>query len=1597
MDWQANLDAIIKCTDENLRHQFETYKFPSPTPFLRPPNQYNSVSFHPASPTMQYQPPPPTPLQPPASQSKPSFVPPPPPQDNNASPSDYASSFHHQQTYNLAHMMEQVRYSIKLEVDARAAVAERQLSAIMALTKSNSDELDRLRLEANTTDREVRGLDQTQQKLRQDMTTQKDIMYHVQSMAGKDESWRLQADNQLLELRQMIAALREQLNSLQVTMQEKLSRPELLVHFNACVEPLKAQLNAGIQHQAQVIGELSRNGATHNYVVESMEKRIRDMDTQMQTMKHDVEAIGKRHFPDLPQARCDLQPPPPEGVSVVQVHAIVEELCRDKIDVLDTKWTAAYESHRCKVQSALDEVEVRWEQLRHDLASKATTDLAQEISKLDCRVHEGHDATKALIAQAALSSTQTIRDEVDKEKCDRKRQIETLTDQLMQLKYATQESMHKGLHDVRSEIKAIMAAHDKDVQGVCLSIVTKDVPSIVRKECADWQEKVAVVQNDMAKIRHDLMQVRLDVDKCASATATCQSDLVSSRKDMMEHQLALGSMATDVASFKSVTDNAMRDVRGQLESTKGQFDVVHKDRVETERTLQRRLEQDITTGVRKSVEALEQELRRLNTRLDDAMKAEHTAPVGAAPLMPPPPGCGFWPPHMFMMAPPHPNSIADGSKVGGGPMGHGYYQPYQSLFHLHPSGQFGTNDQNQSPVLTHAAAPARVSVPQAPPISTSAAKQSSDPTASPATDSIAQLSPLPGHVTPPQIAPSTTPSTISSKISTPPEPAQHAPAPTPSAKNSPSVSVKTIPESECAPAPFQTEKPTTTSAPPIVVGIAATSCPVASPALPMQSPAPIHASVITGASVTSPAAARTALVQFSQPRMDSPPSVPPLSHTQEIPTEHPSATASVSPEPVPKSIPTQQIEKEPAAGTSPPQGISSSNTNNPPSSIPSSPPVTQQPLVPEKPTSSLNKPPPPTSPPPLQASSATSANVAPPRVTSTSVQPPLQIPPPSPNPVQPPIAATSQPTSSPSSALHRQASSPSLSTPPHNAKDSTKAPTILDDPSMKGALAEAELAKARVESRLRIERERRHTLGGMSSPTAAADASARSMVNALSGVERCSQCNQEISKVLKHEHDQQQCPMRMQTCPTCQQSLRAKDIPGHLCDKPLAKCRHCLADVVDVADHETKCEHALKQCPHCLRRQKMADLQDHINNCDCRLVQCPNACGGKFLQRGLEKHVLTKCPKRPQPTTTSPKAAPPPPSSHNNSLKPKEEPKPLVQAKVECKYCDEEYTADGIDAHEQSCDWKPKRCQFCNMVIISRDLARHESNCKQSNRQCAHCHQSFTSPAYASHVPKCLKRPIKCIRCGDLFAADIIVAHSTSCKPGEAKSTIPPPPSTPPPIQIPQQGSPSKRRSESDLRKLVTKPDHEGGPSDRSSRRNFALSQLTAPHEQSVTGRATIGRNGHRDVDAEEEEEDGEHDLDDVTLAQVVAEWNVEHVCLWLREDVVVPDVVDRFEALQIDGQMLLELDEQALVNDLGIKAKASRDRILAAIDAIKTSEDDEDEEDESDEVVAPPSSTTRHGSALARRLSTGSSPQTQANLLSRINSALYPAPTCRK
>ncbi|RHY58113.1 hypothetical protein DYB30_007927, partial [Aphanomyces astaci] len=370
-------------------------------------------------------------------------------------------------------------------------------------------------------------------------------------------------------------------------------------------------------------------------------------------------------------------------------------------------------------------------------------------------VTEGQSTLKALIAQSAAATTQIIRDEVERERSERKRQLDGLTDQLMQAKYSTHDSVHKGLHDIRIELKADLTAHDKELQAFCMSVVAKDVPPMLRKDVSEWHEVVQRVQADVAQIRQETIH-------CTNVMTVLQNDMQAQRKDATDHKTSLGTVGTDLSALKKEVESTAKIIQGQM-------DTILKDRVEGERSLQRRMEVEVTTLVQKGVVPFEQELRRINTRLDDLKKQEPISTPATASMTgpPPPPGYGYWPPHMYAMA--------------------------------------------------------------------------------------------------------------------------------------------------------------------------------------------------------------------------------------------------------------------------------------------------------------------------------------------------------------------------------------------NHSMDAHYLSTLLDDPSMKGALAEAELAKARVENRLKIE----------------------------------------FPKGSKSDHDQLHCSMRMQTCPTCQSSMRAKDVASHLCDKPVAKCKHCLADVVDVLDHETKCEHALKQCPHCLRRQKV--------------------------------------------------------------------------------------------------------------------------------------------------------------------------------------------------------------------------------------------------------------------------------------------------------------------------------------------------------------------------------------------------------------------------
>jgi hypothetical protein len=126
----------------------------------------------------------------------------------------------------------------------------------------------------------------------------------------------------------------------------------------------------------------------------------------------------------------------------------------------------------------------------------------------------------------------------------------------------------------------------------------------------------------------------------------------------------------------------------------------------------------------------------------------------------------------------------------------------------------------------------------------------------------------------------------------------------------------------------------------------------------------------------------------------------------------------------------------------------------------------------------------------------------------------------------------------------------------------------------------------------------------------------------------CNLCRLPIRKEQREEHESKQCPRRLVECPTCDAKMlwinldvhtkscgSSRDGPTTLAGsatparspsiappvppstandsgdslESLKKCRHCSVDVpaTELLDHETRCDKVLKQCPHCLRRQKV--------------------------------------------------------------------------------------------------------------------------------------------------------------------------------------------------------------------------------------------------------------------------------------------------------------------------------------------------------------------------------------------------------------------------
>ncbi|GMF20364.1 unnamed protein product [Phytophthora fragariaefolia] len=530
--------------------------------------------------------------------------------------------YHHQMyaspTYDMAQMMEQVRLSLKLEVDARAAIAERQLSALLQLCKATSEELDRLRVEVCANDRQLHTLDQVQSKIRQELTTQKDIGFHLQSMCGKDESWRMQTENQLLELRQMVAALREQGNSTQAVAQEKLSRSELLVQFNAAMEPIKAQLQANLQHQAQQIAEITRTASSSSLLLDGITQKVnRGITDELNELRGDFNAL-KHHvakldiFQDggrLPQfskeeaeSKAKEEQQQQEKKLADTREALLKELTsvsRDYVDSqiqplrkvvdnigsrligkqeLDYLSSILEDGCRKRCAAAVTETESQLKATQERLRGECSEAMREISDRIEKSVQQAVDSVATTLEKQthAWQNRQLDFDKlIQSEQKERKHAFDELNESLRKSRHQLEDQIHTLTQDIRTKMSQHESGIEKRLNGV--EKQTEDAVTSLQKENqttvanlktslntqsgkrdAEWEQKLKRLEDTVSGTSVVVAALSKSVASCATTiTPTPSND--SSAKEV---SLALEKQTS---VYVSTMENLLQKMQLQLQ------------------------------------------------------------------------------------------------------------------------------------------------------------------------------------------------------------------------------------------------------------------------------------------------------------------------------------------------------------------------------------------------------------------------------------------------------------------------------------------------------------------------------------------------------------------------------------------------------------------------------------------------------------------------------------------------------------------------------------------------------------------------------------------------------------------------------------------------------------------------------------------------------------------------------------------------------------------------------------------------------------------------------------------------------------------------
>jgi hypothetical protein len=155
-------------------------------------------------------------------------------------------------------------------------------------------------------------------------------------------------------------------------------------------------------------------------------------------------------------------------------------------------------------------------------------------------------------------------------------------------------------------------------------------------------------------------------------------------------------------------------------------------------------------------------------------------------------------------------------------------------------------------------------------------------------------------------------------------------------------------------------------------------------------------------------------------------------------------------------------------------------------------------------------------------------------------------------------------------------------------------------------------------------------------------------------------------------------------------------------------------------------------------KEEYKDEKYDVNNSDHK--KCIN-CNGSILQKNFYLHEI-HCIKNIKfcnicKTGISKKEF----SDHLHcvlckmviSFKSSSEHYEMFHKKVNCIYCNEEFTNTEIDSHIQKCEYSPAKCLYCKLDMPFINLNTHENICGSKTIQCEVCNKFILQRKLASH------------------------------------------------------------------------------------------------------------------------------------------------------------------------------------------------------------------------------------------------------------------------